>query len=179
MEFQQVIEKRRSMRQFDPDKKIDQEMLKQLVSAAILAPSWKNSQTARYYGITSESMLTRFKQECLPQFNANNVKDAPALLVTSFVKNRSGYEKTGEPTNELENGWGAYDLGLHNANLVLKATDLGLDTVIMGIRDEKKIREMLSINEKEIIVAVIGVGYGIAEPSIPKRKTPEDILTFF
>ena len=30
--------------------------------------------------------------------------------------------------------------GLHNENLILKARDLGLDTLIMGIRDADKIR---------------------------------------
>lgn len=48
----------------------------------------------------------------------------------------------------------------------------------MGIRDGEKIREMLQIPEQEIIVSVIAVGYGTTEPAKPKRKMPEDILTF-
>ena len=179
MEFQKVIESRRSVRKYDPSKKVDKEIVEEILEAAILAPSWKNSQTARYYCITSEELLDTFKKECLPEFNRINVMDAPVVVVSTFVKNISGFEKTGEPTTELGNEWGAYDLGMHNQNFVLKARDLGLDTLIMGIRDTEKIREMLLISEDEMIVSVIGLGYAAKESSMPKRKSVEEIAMFF
>ena len=83
----------------------------------------------------SKEVLETIKKDCLPKFNSNSVENAPVLIITSFVKNSSGYEKNGEETNELGNGWGFYDLGLHNENLLLKAKDLGLDTLVIGIRD--------------------------------------------
>ena len=76
-------------------------------------------------------------------------------------------------------GRGYYDLGLHNENFVLKAKELGLDTLIMGIRDGEAIRMELSIPETETVVAVIAVGYGTVETSKPKRKSPDDIVKFF
>lgn len=179
MEFQEVVELRRSVRKYDPDKTVDEATLNQIFEAAILAPSWKNSQTARYYVIQTKEMLASFKQACLPPFNANNSADAPVLIVTTFVKNDSGFNPDGEPTNELGNGWGLYDLGLHNENLILKAIDLGLDTLVMGIRDADKIREMLSISQDETIVSVIALGYGVQEPKMPKRKTVAEIVKFF
>ena len=179
MEFQNVIETRRSMRKYDSSKKVDEATVKAMIEAAIMAPSWKNAQTARYYCIKSEALLSQFKAECLPSFNAKNAADAPVLIVTTFVKNGSGFNPDGEPTNELGNGWGFYDLGLHNENLVLKARDLGLDTLIMGIRDADKIREMLSISDDEIIVAVIAVGYAAQEARMPPRKAADEILKFF
>lgn len=178
MDFQKVLETRRSMREFDPEKKVTEEMICELVQAATYAPSWKNSQTARYHCVMSEDKLRRLKEEALPEFNAKNVQDAPALFVTTFVRNRSGYEKTGLPCNELGNRWGTYDLGIHNAYFVLKAKEMGLDTLIMGIRDEAKIREILEVPEEEIIVAVIGVGYGTLDPEMPRRKNAEEILRF-
>ena len=80
------------------------------------------------------------------------------MIVTTFVHNRAGFQTDGTPDNEIENGWGCYDLGLQNENLILKATELGLSTLIMGLRDGDKIREMLSIPESETIVSVIAVG---------------------
>ena len=65
---------------------------------------------------------------------------------------------------------GCYDLGLQNENLILKATELGLSTLIMGLRDGDKIREMLSIPESETIVSVIAVGKADEEPSRPRRR---------
>ena len=112
-------------------------------------------------------------------FNARSAADAPALIVTAFVKNSSGFNPDGEPTNELGNGWGFYDLGLQNENLMLKAKDMGMDTLVMGIRDADKIRELLLVNEDEIIVSVIVLGYATQEVQAPKRKAAAEIVKFF
>ena len=69
--------------------------------------------------------------------------------------------------------------GLANQNLILKATELGLGTLVMGIRDERAIRDLLEIPVQETIVSVIGVGYPDIEPSMPKRKTIEEVSTFY
>lgn len=179
MEFQNVLESRRSIRQYDPQKPVTEDMVKELLSAAILAPTWKNSQTGRYYCILSPEQQARFRSECLPPFNAKNCEGAGALLVATFVKNRAGFDREGNPDNEVGNGWGFYDLGLQTENLLLKARDLGLDSLVMGIRDEAKIREFLSIPETEIIVSVISLGYAAAPAAAPKRKAPEDVVKFF
>ncbi|MCD7892553.1 MAG: nitroreductase family protein [Erysipelotrichaceae bacterium] len=173
MEFQDVIESRRSIRKY-LDKEVSDEDLKQVLDAAILAPSWKNSQVSRYYVAKSKEMVEKVYR-CLPEFNQNNVKNAPILIVSTIVLNRSGYNKDGTPTNELGNGWGYYDCGLHNMNLVLKATDLGLSTLIMGIRDSEAIKEVFDIPDNQSVVSVISLGYGDIDPQMPKRKTIEDI----
>ena len=64
-------------------------------------------------------------------------------------------------------------------NFILKATELGLGTLVMGIRDGDKIREILNIADNEIIVSVISVGYPDIEPAMPKRKTVEDITKVY
>ena len=53
MEFQKVIESRRSIRKYDAEKKVSEEQIREMIQAAIYAPSWKNSQTARYYCVLS------------------------------------------------------------------------------------------------------------------------------
>lgn len=177
MEFQKLAETRRSIRKYNAVP-VTREQILELIQAARLAPSWKNSQTARYYCVMTEEMKKKFREQCLPPFNAKNCADAGALIVTAFVKNRAGFSRDGSADNELGNGWGAYDLGLADQTLVLKAKDLGLGTLIMGIRDEKKIREFLEIPEDQVIVSVISVGYTEDEPEPPKRKPAEDITVF-
>lgn len=178
MELQKVMESRRSVRSYDATKKVGEEQMKELVEAASLAPSWKNSQTARYYCILDEKKIKEFAKNCLPERNAKKAEGA-ALVVTTFVSNVAGFDVQGNPDNECGNGWGFYDLGLHNQNFVLKAKEMGLDTLIMGLRDSDKIREMLDIPTTETIVAVIAVGYGVEEPKMPKRKTTDEILKFY
>lgn len=178
MEFQELIEKRRSVRSYDGNKKVNKELMTQMVQAAIEAPSWKNSQTARYYVVMDEQILRKFESECLPTFNQKNSAGA-ALIVATFKAGRAGFDRvTGNPDNEAGNGRGYYDMGLSNANFVLKAKELGLDTLIMGIRDADKIKALLGIPEDELVGPVIAVGYGNAVSQRPKRKMPEEIIKF-
>ena len=178
MEFQKLIETRRSVRKYSPDGKITKEELTAIIKAAQEAPSWKNSQTGRYYCILSEDLINRFRRECLPEGNAAKAENA-ALIVTTFVHNRAGFQKDGTADNELGNGWGCYDLGLQNENLILKAAELGYSTLIMGLRDADKIRELLSIPPEETVAAVLAVGKAAEEPARPRRREVEDIAKFF
>lgn len=179
MEFAELLESRRSIRAYKPDTKVSEDIVKEVVEAAQQAPSWKNSQTARYYAVISPEKLTKVKAECLPPFNQKNSQNAPALIVTAFEKGRSGFNADGQPENELGDEWGAYDLGLQNENLVLKARELGLDTLIMGIRDEKALRENLDIPESQQVVSVIALGYRDTETVKPKRKDMDKILRIY
>ena len=94
------------------------------------------------------------------------------------VRNLSGFGPEG-PANKAGNYWGAYDLGLHDAYLVLAAKDMGYDTLIMGIRDAGAIREKLSIPENEEIMSVIAVGKAAEAPAPRPRKAPEEVIRFF
>ena len=79
----------------------------------------------------------------------------------------------------MGNGWGAYDLGLHDAYLVLAAADMGYDTLIMGIRDSDALREILSIPDTEEVMAVIAIGKAAQEPTARPRKALEEVTKFF
>lgn len=176
--FDEIIRERRSVRHYDSAKSVSCEMIEQLLAAAIEAPSWKNKQTSRYHIVSTNEMRTRLK-ECLWSQNQITVKDAPVLIVTTFVKGIVGFERDGTPSNELGDGWGIYDLGLHNALLMLKATDLGLDSIVLGLRDARAIRHLLGIPEDEVIVSVIGIGYRIQDSIRPPRKEVSDIAKFY
>lgn len=179
MEFQTLIENRRSVRKYSPNTDISKEQIQQLIKAALEAPSWKNTETGRYYCVLSEDMKQKLRKECLCYANNDIKTEHAALIVTTFVHNCAGFQKDGTPDNEIGNGWGCYNLGLQNENLILKAAELGLSTLIMGLRNADKIREMLSIPESETIVAVIAVGTADEEPSRPKRRELEDVLKIF
>ncbi len=179
MELDKTIETRKSVRSFDAERPVDIESVKRAVEAAQMAPSWKNSQTGRYYVVAEKENVARFREECLHPYNAKNTAGAPVLIVTSFVGGISGFRRDGSQDTELGNEWGAYDLGLQNANLILKAAEMGLGTLIMGLRDADKIREMLNIPSDEIIVSVIALGYAASTPERPARKALEEVVKFY
>ena len=178
MEFTKLLEERRSIRAFDPEKHVTAEQIQEIVQAAIQAPSWKNSQTTRYYALVTPEKVEEFSAKCLPEFNQKSSKGA-ALVVTTFVKDRSGFTQDGTPDNEVGNGWGYYDCGLHDMNLLLEAANQGLSTLVMGLRDADKLREAFDIPKEESIVSVISVGYSDADPDRPTRQSVEEIAKFF
>ena len=178
MEFQKLMEVRRSVRKYAADKKVTKEELMEMIGAAQEAPSWKNTETGRYYCVLSEEMTERVRRECLPEGNARKAENA-ALVVTTFVKDKAGFQNDKTADNELGNGWGCYDLGLQNENFILKAAELGYGTLIMGIRDGNRIREILNIPQEETVVAVIAVGVPGEQPNRPKRRELDTIIKFF
>lgn len=178
MSLNELIKERRSVREFN-EKPVSREDINKIIDAAIFAPSWKNSQTGRYYVIDSVDVLKQFREECLGEFNRNNLMQAPAVVITTFVSNRSGFDREGNAENEIGNGWGCYDLGLQTQNLLLMAKELGICTLVMGLRDGDKIRKLLNIPETETLVSIIGVGYSDIDTEQPKRKSVEDITKFF
>ena len=111
MTFQEVLEARKSVRRYIA-RPVEEEKVRAMLESAALAPSWKNSQTARSYVVRGE-MLQKVR-EALPPFNQRNSENAPVLIVSTFIKGRAGFLPTGEPNNELGDGWGAYDCGLHD-----------------------------------------------------------------
>lgn len=176
MELNQCINTRRSIRKYQ-DKEVSRDIILEIIKAAQMAPSWKNSQVSRYYVVDTKENLEKIKA-CLADFNQNNVKDAPVIIVTTVVDKRSGFNRQGEYETHIKDGFQFFDNGLQVENLCLKAHDLGLGTLIMGLYDESKIREILEVPQEQIIVAVMGLGYPDIDAVAPIRKDVNDIVKF-
>ena len=178
MELDQILEKRRSIRKYAKGAKVTPELVEEFVSAALEAPSWKNTETARYHVVMSPEKIQSLREKAFGAWNQQCTENVQALVVTTFVKNISGYQKDGAPDNELENGWGIYDAGLQNSVFLLKAAEAGIDTLVMGIRDASVIRGLLGIPENEVILSVIALGERSETPDKPRRKNVEDVVKF-
>ncbi|MCD8077088.1 MAG: nitroreductase family protein [Lachnospiraceae bacterium] len=178
MTFEELTQTRRSVRSYQAGCTVSREDVEKILRSAQLAPTWKNSQTGRYYVAITPEKAAQVKKACLPPFNQKNSANAPVLIVTAFEKNQAGFTK-GQPDNELGNEWGSYDLGLQSAYLVLQARELGLDTLIMGIRDAARLREIFDIPESQEIAAVIALGYREGEPAFRPRKELQEIAAFY
>ena len=172
MELNELVAKRRSVRKYG-EVKPSKEDIEEIIRCAQLAPSWKNSQTGRYYvALSEEAIKTVF--EALPDFNQHSTVNA-AYIIATFKEKLSGAVREGQMSEEGDL-WGAYDLGLQNAYLLLKACELGYDTLIMGLRDTASLREYFSIPEDEIIMPVIAIGKRDGDVNFRPRKPIEEIL---
>lgn len=174
--FDEVLKTRRSVRSYDATKTISEEEVRQLLTATQEAPSWANQQPTKYYVAMSKEKLNAVKE--LVGRNKQNIADAPVVIVSTFERGKSGFFD-GKPTNEIGEGWGAYDNGLSNAYLILQARAMGFDTLIMGMRDADALRSLFDIPSNEEIMAVISLGYRAQEPSRPERRQLNEIVKFF
>ena len=174
--FNDVLTSRRSVRSYDATKTISEAEVRALITAAQEAPSWANFQPTKYYVAISPEKLAAVQD--LVGGNKPRIAGAPVLIVSTYERGKSGFFR-GEQTNEVGDGWGAYDNGLSNAYLVLTARAMGFDTLIMGMRDAAGLRELFHIPGDETVMAVIALGYRAEEPRQPTHRDLDEIVKFY
>lgn len=174
--FDEVLTSRRSIRSYDATKTISEQEVRTLMEAVQEAPSWANQQPTKYYVALSPEKVAAVQD--LVGGNKQRIQGAPVLIVSTFERGKSGFFN-GIATNEIGDGWGAYDNGLSNCYLILQARAMGFDTLIMGMRDADKLRALFNIPENETVMAVIALGYRKNQPVQPRHRQLDDVVKFY
>ena len=179
MEALECIKTRRSIRKFT-EQPVTEDEVRQVVEAAAFAPSWKNTQIARYVLVEDRTTIDKMAEEMVLDFKLNEktLKNCPAVMVLTYVTGRSGYERDGSFSTPKEAGFEMFDAGIAAQTFCLAAWERGVGTVITGYFDEEKITRLLNLPENQKVSCVIGLGYPDEEPAAPKRKSVEDLLTY-
>lgn len=179
MELAKCVESRRSVRKFTSEK-IDEALIQKLVATASYAPSWKNAQTTRYMVIRDEKLKGEIAENGVMGFAQNQkvIEGAPCLVLVNTIAKRSGYDRDGSPSTTKGSHWESFDAGIAAQTFCLAAWDAGLGAVILGIYDEEKIGEMVGLPDGHKISALIAMGFPAEEPTMPKRKSVDDLLCF-
>lgn len=168
MELMDALRTRRSVRNFE-EKNVSDEQVKELLEAVQWAQSWANTQCWEVIVVKDKDMKVKL-QETLPKTNpaTKAMVEAPVVFVLCGKLQAAGYYK-GQVTTKFGD-WFMFDLGIAAQNLCLRAHDLGLGSVIVGLFDHNKAREILGVPEGYEVVVMIPVGYPAKVPSAPKRK---------
>lgn len=174
--FDEVLATRRSVRSYDATKTISEAEVRELLVATKEAPSWANQQPSKYYVAMSPEKVEAVSN-LVGERNKQNIAGAPVLIVCTYEKGKSGFFQ-GQQTNEIGDGWGAYDNGLSNAYFILAARAKGYDTLIMGMRDSDELRKLFNIPAGEEVMAVISLGYRASEPNQPTHRQLDEIVQF-
>ena len=86
--FDELIQKRRSNRKFDPDVEVPDEVIKKSLERAILSPNSSNMQLWEFYWIKNPELKKEFDEYC---FNQNAARTAKHLIV--FVTRQDHWKK--------------------------------------------------------------------------------------
>jgi nitroreductase len=148
MDTIEAIHGRRSIRKYS-DQPVSEQLVHQILSAAMAAPSASNQQPWQFVIIDDRSILDR-----IPKLNpaAGALRQAPLAIVVC-----------GDLRQEKAKGFWVQDCSAAIQNLLVAAYAKGLGTVWMGLYPlEIRVTEMCELLKlpKEVIpLAVIAVGY--------------------
>lgn len=157
-----LLEKRRSIRTYQK-KPLTQEQINQLVKAALLSPTSKNSQCWEFIVVQDQSVLASLAQA--KSVGSAFVKDAALAIVVLGDEEKS-------------NVW-IEDTAVACTIIQLTAESLGLGSCWVQIRErqhseertaESYVQELLSIPSQKRVTAVISLGYPQGETK-PQEKT--------
>ncbi len=179
MDAIECIKSRRSIRRYT-EELVDHETIEKIIDLARFAPSWKNSQTARYIIVEDKEKINKIAAEACLNFEGNmkTLEKANQLLVLCSKKNRSGYERDGSFTTSKGSSWEMFDAGIAAQTFSLAANVYGVGSVMMGIFDEDKVKKILEIPEDLNVSCLLSFGYPKFIPDPVPRKEVSDLLFF-
>lgn len=175
----EVIKTRRSIRRFT-EETISKELMTEIIDLAKMAPSWKNTQTARYVVVQDEKKIKEIAENCVCGFEGNikTLMQTKTLVVLCQVNGRCGYERDGSFTTNKGASWEMFDAGIAAQTFCLSAWEKGVGSVILGIFDDAKVGEVIGLPEGQTVAALIPVGMPRFEVEATPRKNTDEILSF-
>ncbi len=170
MDFLSLAASRKSVRGFN-DRPVSEECLLALLEAARLAPSAGNLQPWKFYAVLNRSKIDSLGKE---SYRAPWFLSAQVVIVVMADAEASA-------TVYGERGRSLYcyqDTAAAVENILLCAASLGLGACWVGAFDEKSCASILSLPRGERPVALIPVGYPVAQPEARPRKPLEEVAVF-
>lgn len=167
MEFYEVVEKRHSLRNYDPMRKVPREIIERILNAGRMAPSAVNNQPWRFIVVTSEIVL-KDVHSC---YSASWFQDAPHVLIVA-----GDYDKAwvrGDGYNSLET-----DLAIAMDHIVLAAANEGVGTCWIAAFNPFSLRKVLGLKASEQVFTITPLGYpkkGFKDEKRRSRKTLESV----
>lgn len=168
VELMDILTGRRSVRKFQ-EETVPEGLLNQILESVRWSPSWANTQCWEVVVVRDPDIKERLA-ETLSKTNPAQkaVAKAPVVMALCSRLKKSGYYK-GEVTTKFGD-WFMFDIGIATQSLCLAAHSIGLATVIIGMLDHDKAKEVLKVAEDCEVVTLIPLGYPNQDPPAPKRR---------
>lgn len=185
MEFYEVINARRSIRQFE-DREIPRDILERILNAGLKAPSSNHQRRWELVTLTDKAIIHDLAQIVRPYPCRITEPKTPQqeMFKIAYPRQRSMIEecvcvvlpffKQKYPMTEDKNGYGLMDYGATWAlveNMLLAATAEGLGSVVhIPVKKEpEKIKEFLRIPDGWHLPTLVILGYASPDAEIPSQ----------
>lgn len=155
--FLDLVRRRTSCRQFDPDRPVPKQAILQCLEAARLAPSACNQQPWRFIIVDDPSTRQAFfDQARLPGIPHTWWQTVPVFVVVCCQRNVVTH-RLASFVSGLPYAW--MDTAIAAEHFVLAAAELGLGTCWIGWFHEKRVKKLLAIPSSVRVAALIALGY--------------------
>ena len=154
MDLEKLFLTRQSTREFS-EREVSDETLTEICRLATLAPSAINAQPYNLYAVNGEKAKL-FTQYIQPH-GAN--KWASTCHAYIIIEQREPWAITRGERRVSNEEFIGNDIGILSAYVALAAENAGVQTCIVGLRDEKGIADFLGLAEGTKFPLVIAVGY--------------------
>jgi len=161
-EFDDIIKRRKMVRQYIQDKPIPQEIVNKLIANAHRAPSAGHTQVQEFI-IVQDSLIKKKLGEAA--LNQEQVYDAPLLIVVCADTSRSvgRYGKRGIEFYSIIDGAFASML------ILLTAVNEGIGACFVGAFLDDKVSEILELPKYVKPIGIIALGFPAEDPGKFKR----------
>jgi len=175
MNLDDAITGRRSVRKFS-DYYVTNRELRLVIEAARNAPSWANTQVWDFIVLRDREIIRQVTETYTETNPARRCSlDASAVIAVCAKTGVSGCRDGKENTKFHE--WFMFDLGCAVQNLCLKAHDIGLGTVVVGLMDHDSCEKILGVPEGHVLACVVPIGKPATDPKKgPARKELRELV---
>jgi nitroreductase len=168
MDLMDAIKTRRSIRKFK-ETPVPENLLKDVLNAARLAPSADNAQPWKIIVVRDEQMKHKVTQACNGQ---KFLVQAPVVLVVCGIPEEAFQTVGGYMSSHV------IDASIALDHVTLAAHSLGLGTCWVAWFKEEKVKDILGIPEDVRVVALTPLGYPDESPERPPRKNLEELIVY-
>lgn len=166
MDFDKVIEERRSVRKFKP-KKVPFGDIIEAIDSAAKGPFAGNQNNLKFVIVEDEKTISLLAKHA----SQDCICEASAVIVVC-----SDDTQLEKQYGERGKDYSRQQAGAAISTLILKLTDLGINSCWIGSFDYEIIKEMLKIPQSIHIEAMVTVGYEKGKCKKPTKREVETVM---
>jgi nitroreductase len=160
MDFYELVETRKSVRQYRPDP-VEEEKLGRMLEAARLAPSASNTQDWRFVVVREEETRKKLARAASGQAF---VAQSP-VVIACCAEDDGHIMRCGIPRYPV-------DVSIAVEHMALAATAEGLGTCWVCALDPDEVSRILHIPKSIRVIALLTMGYAEDPSPLPKNRLP-------
>jgi nitroreductase len=191
MEFDDVVRRRRMVRNFD-DRPVPAELVDRLLDNAVRAPSAGFTQGWAFLVLEGLEQTSRFWSASFPVeersgFRHQGLFRAP-LLIVPLASKKAYLDRYAEPdkgyTDRDQMRWQVpywiVDTGFASLLILLTAVDAGLGALFFAVSRVEQLRAAFGVPDEYAPVGAIALGYAVADEPSPSlrrgRRSPDEVV---